>query len=341
MTPSWDFPRGTLGVRLLVATGEAHGLEPRECLHGSGLRAQDLVGQGTVEAAQEIRVARNLLRSLGDRPGLGVEAGSGFTPTSLGIWGFALATSPTFGDALSVGLSYVQLTEAFVRPQLLLTETVARVELHDDEIPADVREFLVERDLASLLAVVHAWLGEAPFVVHTSLDPPRVAALRKQFAAATVEGGAESTSLVVGVEVLGEPLPQGDPHAWAASARQCEALLDRRSRRTGVSAGARSWLLEHPGGNATVEDLAAHLHLHPRTVHRRLAAEGTTFRALRNEVNEALATELLSVVGLTVSEVARRLGYSDATSFHHAYRRWTGLPPSSVRPIGSVNKRDR
>lgn len=77
-------------------------------------------------------------------------------------------------------------------------------------------------------------------------------------------------------------------------------------------------------------EVAAALHLDPRTLHRRLAAEDTSFRALRNEVNETLATELLTIVGLSVEQVARRLGYADATSFHHAYKRWTGHAPSQA-----------
>jgi len=68
-----------------------------------------------------------------------------------------------------------------------------------------------------------------------------------------------------------------------------------------------------------------------RTLRRQLAAEGTSYRELRNDVGKALAIELLEVVGLSVTEVARRLGYSDAAAFSHAFHRWTGRAASDFR----------
>ncbi|WP_371859775.1 helix-turn-helix domain-containing protein [Nocardia uniformis] len=68
------------------------------------------------------------------------------------------------------------------------------------------------------------------------------------------------------------------------------------------------------------------LDISERTLHRRLADEHTTFRAIVNEVRETLAVELLAE-GLTVETVARHLGYADAAAFTHAYRRWRGKPP--------------
>jgi AraC-like DNA-binding protein len=44
-----------------------------------------------------------------------------------------------------------------------------------------------------------------------------------------------------------------------------------------------------------------------------------------------LAIELLSHAGLTVEEVAVRLGYADTASFTHAFTRWRGNPPSQYR----------
>jgi AraC-like DNA-binding protein len=82
-----------------------------------------------------------------------------------------------------------------------------------------------------------------------------------------------------------------------------------------------------PGLNA----VAGSLHLHPRTLRRRLAAEGTSFRALTNDVRATLAAELLSQVGLSVEQVARRLGYAETAAFNHAFSRWFGLAPNEYR----------
>jgi AraC-like DNA-binding protein len=52
---------------------------------------------------------------------------------------------------------------------------------------------------------------------------------------------------------------------------------------------------------------------------------------LITETREALAIELLATTGLTVAEVARRLGYSEVAAFSRAFRFWTGAPPSTYR----------
>lgn len=64
-----------------------------------------------------------------------------------------------------------------------------------------------------------------------------------------------------------------------------------------------------------------------RTLRRRLADEGTSFRDLLAEVRQTMAEELLSSTGLSVSEVAARLGYSSPSAFIHAFQKWHGCSP--------------
>jgi AraC-like DNA-binding protein len=59
---------------------------------------------------------------------------------------------------------------------------------------------------------------------------------------------------------------------------------------------------------------------------RRLAESGTSFQELLDEVREALAQELLTT--LAVEDVALRLGYAEASSFIHAFKRWKGVTPA-------------
>jgi AraC-like DNA-binding protein len=80
-----------------------------------------------------------------------------------------------------------------------------------------------------------------------------------------------------------------------------------------------------------LDSVAASLHMHPRTLRRRLADEDTSFRAITNDVRASLATELLSQVGLTVEQVARRLGYAETAAFNHAFARWFGVAPNEYR----------
>lgn len=72
---------------------------------------------------------------------------------------------------------------------------------------------------------------------------------------------------------------------------------------------------------------AAALHVSTRTLHRRLAVEGTSYRRLIDTARHARAVEMLSDLGLGVDQIAARLGYADAAAFIRAFRRWTGATP--------------
>jgi AraC-like DNA-binding protein len=68
-----------------------------------------------------------------------------------------------------------------------------------------------------------------------------------------------------------------------------------------------------------------------RTLRRQLAAEGTSYQRLLDEVRVSLADRLLGTGTLTVTQVAQRLGYAEAASFIHAHRRWHGVTPTGRR----------
>ena len=142
------------------------------------------------------------------------------------------------------------------------------------------------------------------------------------------ELGAPVTLVALDPSVLDLPLPQADELTAATTEAQCRALLEQRRGRTGTAGQVRDALVARPGTVPDAAAVAASLALSERTLRRRLAEEGTSFRALVDEVREALAEELLRA-GLPVQAVARRLGYAETASFTHAFTRWKGSSPTA------------
>lgn len=94
----------------------------------------------------------------------------------------------------------------------------------------------------------------------------------------------------------------------------------------------RSALLELlPAGQASIETVARKLAVSPRTLQRRLSAEGATFQDALNQTREALARHYLARSALPTAEIAFLLGYEDPNSFYRAFRDWTGQTPERVR----------
>ena len=76
---------------------------------------------------------------------------------------------------------------------------------------------------------------------------------------------------------------------------------------------------------------AVALHTTKRNLHRKLQAQGTSFKQLLTETRQELAEQYINDSTLTLTEISFLLGFSEASSFTRSYKRWTGLPPSEAR----------
>jgi AraC-like DNA-binding protein len=142
--------------------------------------------------------------------------------------------------------------------------------------------------------------------------------------------GQNQTGLVLSNRTLALPPPDADPVLHdQALARLLRAIGGSTLETSGhVRHVLRSLLLT---GQAGMEDVAARMGLHPRALRRRLRQEGTTFEAIKNEVRQATARELLMLGNLGITDIAMTLDYASASSFVHAFRRWSGVSPGQWR----------
>ncbi len=84
-------------------------------------------------------------------------------------------------------------------------------------------------------------------------------------------------------------------------------------------------------GTAIEREVARDLNLSRRSLARRLASDGSSFRSLLTEVRRELAEQYLGDPTLTMTEISYMLGFAEASSFSRAYRRWHGGAPSAAR----------
>ena len=70
-----------------------------------------------------------------------------------------------------------------------------------------------------------------------------------------------------------------------------------------------------------------------RPLTRKLAERGTSLRAIVDAVRTELARSrrYLLEEQVSIDEIARRLGFSEASAFNHAFKRWFGLGPTEFR----------
>src|SRR5262249_48691500 len=80
-----------------------------------------------------------------------------------------------------------------------------------------------------------------------------------------------------------------------------------------------------------METVARALGLSVRSLRRRLASEGKPYSAVENDALAIVAKHLLRDKQRTIHETAYEMGFSDTTTFHRAFKRWTGTTPSAYR----------
>jgi len=79
------------------------------------------------------------------------------------------------------------------------------------------------------------------------------------------------------------------------------------------------------------DEIASHLHLSSRTLHRRLEEEGSSFRAIKEALRRDMALAKLAKTKDSIAKIASDLGYADTSAFYRAFVEWTGLSPVNYR----------
>lgn len=148
-----------------------------------------------------------------------------------------------------------------------------------------------------------------------------------------VRFGANRHCITFAKNTLLIPIQSADRHLLDILRSVCEEALARRKvASTPVRAKVEAAVLEHlPHGRASVANIAKSLHMSSRSLSRRLSEEGTSYAEALDQLRRDLAMHYLENESMGVSQIAWLLGYSEVTSFNHAFRRWTSTSPKEVR----------
>jgi AraC-like DNA-binding protein len=86
-----------------------------------------------------------------------------------------------------------------------------------------------------------------------------------------------------------------------------------------------------PTGSCTADRVAGLFCVHRRTLHRLLAAQGTTFEQVVDGMRREIALQILDQSDVKLMQLSEMLGYHEASAFTRAFRRWTSQSPSEWR----------
>jgi AraC-like DNA-binding protein len=167
-----------------------------------------------------------------------------------------------------------------------------------------------------------------PLQVHLPHDPLTPKADYVRYFGCTPEFAARTAGFTVRTADLGRPLHRDD----VAHRAVVDYLNGITPRNAGIVESVRSIVRQLlPTGAATLEVVANQFNLHPKTLQRRLAEEDTTFAALVDQVRKDAADRYLRSTGISLTHLARELGYAEQSVLTRSCKRWFGTGPAAYR----------
>lgn len=255
----------------------------------------------------------------------------------IGSWAMmcqAVISSETLGQAMNRYCRFYQLFEFGVHPFLDVGEDKARIRLvevgpisSDDRYLQEMTLFFAHR-FASWLVQEHLPLQE----VELNYVPMATTAdYRHMFLASPLSFESDSSAIVFSPALLEKRVVQNEQSMRHFLRHPVLHMLtqdyDRSSWTSQVRELARRQLTNMPELN----DVSEQLGIHPQTLRRRLSAEGTTFKEIKNQLRRDTALHFLGKQGLSIEEIAHRAGFSESSAFIRAFKGWTGVTPYTYR----------
>jgi AraC-like DNA-binding protein len=324
------------GLRALVEDLQLQGISEAQLLRAAGLRT--LVG--ALSSTQRIAVLR-AAQELTNDPLTALRAGTRQQVGHFGVYGFALATSATFGDAFNFGRHNLDLAGSVLRISYRLEQGVGIMHSHNPQALGALLPFVAEFWRSSMITLLSEVLGRRfpTRAMYFPFKKPAHGGAYGDYFDCPVYFAQDLMEWHFDASVLAAPCPNASSLTSRICQEFCEDIASRSLAGSSLQQELRTLILGSIGRKLTADDAASVIGKSKRTLFRQLAQEGTSFQSLLDETRASIACEYLKNTKLSVSEIADRCGFGDEANFRKAFYRWRRQTPSEWRRQDGVDRR--
>jgi AraC-like DNA-binding protein len=308
------------------------GGDPAELLHAAGIRPEDVGAHEVflpyrslilaVETAATATATPDFGRRLALRQGIEI----------LGPLGVAARTAATVGDAFTIVetflAAYSPAISVRITPGAHRGESFYAFEILIERPPPHRQT--TELSLGVSVRVLRFLFGSpyAPLSVHLPHEPLTPVGDYLAYFGCRPRFAQPIAGFTLRTADLARPLHQDD----FAHQAVVQYLTGITAQQAGTAQSVRTMVRQLlPTGTARLELIASQLGLHPKALHRRLAAEDTTFAALIDSTRREAAERYLRDTDISLSHLTRELGYAEQSVLSRSCQRWFGCSASSYR----------
>ncbi|HEY1165998.1 MAG TPA: helix-turn-helix domain-containing protein [Chitinophaga sp.] len=273
----------------------------------------------TVEVADFRKVVSFIYNILKDEL-LGIHVGNFVHLQHLGAIYQISVKSTSVEEALFYCRTYLERTHPLVHVRMSTTDSITTIDLSIDDDLTPVHRIILEHMATLIAREIKAISGEDVDLVVTSpfYSPEHPASWKK---------GPRFTVVFAGA-VLKAGLKDNSHWGFDILIPAYLSLMEGLDPDT--SFGNKVKLTALNMANPCLPDLpmiADAFNITPRTLQRRLAEEGTTYRRISEDLKRKICDLLIRHDRYAILDISHILGYSEPAAFIHSFKKWHGVPP--------------
>ncbi len=242
----------------------------------------------------------------------------------------------TLGKALELSGQFYRLFDEGWSISIERDTHEARLVAHIPQVN-DPEHFITE----SMLMVWHglaSWLIERRIplerVQFAYPEPAHANEYDALFFSPVMKFDTNRTEITFAADYLDLPIRQTEQSLHEFLKTAPAQLLVKFKNASSLTSRIREVLKSHIGEEMpTLNEVASMLYLSPQTLRRRLAAEGKSYQGVKDNLRRDTAIHLLLKPELSLEDVSEQVGFSETSTFHRAFKKWTGVTPGLYRQL--------
>jgi len=267
-------------------------------------------------------------------PDFGLRLGQRQKPLQFGMISQILQFAPTVGEAIRIFLRYRDLYSQSSHWALEIEDDIARLRRQGWGPSAHRSTQITLLSVTRGFEAIRSLTGPdwAPIGIYLSTDEVAFSTAMRRFFGAPVFFNARFDEIAFEAADLDRRLPTGNAEILDALTSHFDRLLPELNDKGPVSAQVQRQIrLGLDAGQCSLSAIAGYFGMHPRSLQRALAKEGSSFRDLEQETRMSIARQLVETSRAHLADAAVSAGYRHQSSFSRAYKRMQGASPRRSR----------
>ncbi|OUS31556.1 hypothetical protein A9Q99_03020 [Gammaproteobacteria bacterium 45_16_T64] len=309
------------------------GINRNMVLENTGITQDDLGCPNGLIASRKIGRLINNIESMTGLQGVGLFFGCRLGIASHGMLGVAAISQKNWKDIVTLLSEFCRSRYHLLHVEPCAREGVIGVRYRVDTEDTDYAKYISELFSATLFRNILHFSGMQMDEIQLTLkfvhSAPDYSLLYDNLFGMRPEFDQEHNELLIKQEMMWTHLEYENPETSIVAKKICKDSLPPENLTTYITKVDK--IIEEGNVGVSFSEVARILCVGERTLRRKLSDEGSNFREITEKKKQSWASDYLQDGRLSVSDVAKKLGFYDTASFCKAFKKWNGITPKVYR----------